>query len=64
MNHYIFPPSNLEFNVTINEPIHTRTNTSANSGPPSLELGFLSAVPCKTVAIKVHSSKGPQRSPI
>lgn len=48
---YIFPPSNLEFNVTTIEPIQTITNTSANSGPPSFEF-VVSAEPCN-ILIKV-----------
>lgn len=43
---YMLPPKSLEFNVTIMDPIHTITNTSANSGPPSLELSAVSDDPC------------------
>ena len=56
----MFPPSSFEFNVTIIAPIHTMTNTSANSGPPS---SLAVDDPCRTVAINVHSINGPQRSP-
>lgn len=58
----MFPPNNLEFSVTIIEPIHTMTNTSANSGPPSLELSAV-LEPCKIMAMSVHKKRGPQRSP-
>lgn len=54
------PPKSLEFKVTIAAPIQTITNTWANSGPPSY---CESDEPCKIVAIKVHKTKGPQRSP-
>lgn len=57
---YIFPPNSFEFNVTIIAPIHTITNTCANSGPPSCPV---SEEPCNIVAINVHSIKGPHRSP-
>lgn len=43
---YIFPPNSFEFNVTTIDPIHTITNTSANSGPPSFELSAASVEPC------------------
>lgn len=78
-------PNNLLFKVTIMDPIHTITKTSANSGPPSFEFAF-SVDPCKIlkikylyhlnqfpfscnclkdtyIAMKVHKTKGPQRSP-
>lgn len=48
---YIFPPNNFEFMVTIIDPIQTITNTSANSGPPSLEFAS-SADPCKILQKK------------
>lgn len=57
---YILPPSSFEFSVTIAAPIHTITNTCANSGPPSY---MLSAEPCSIVAIKVQSTSGPHKSP-
>lgn len=60
----MFPPSNFEFIVTTAAPIHTSTNTSANSGPPSFELSALSVDPCRIVAMKVHSNNGPHKSPV
>lgn len=41
----MLPPKSFEFNVTTIEPIHTITNTWANSGPPSLEL--FAESPCR-----------------
>lgn len=57
---YIFPPSSFEFSVTIIAPIHTITNTCANSGPPSY---CVSDVPCNIVAMNVHRINGPHKSP-
>lgn len=59
----MLPPNNFEFNVTIIAPIHTITNTSANSGPPSYCLS-VDSEPCKIVAINVHRTNGPHRSPV
>lgn len=56
----MLPPSNLEFKVTIAEPIQTITNTWANSGPPSAKSEL--EEPCKMVAMKVQRISGPQRS--
>lgn len=60
---YIFPPNSLELIVTIAAPIHTSTNTSANSGPPSLVLSARSVEPWSMVAMSVQSNNGPHRSP-
>lgn len=57
---YIFPPRSFELRVTIIAPIHTITNTCANSGPPSFTL---SDEPWSIVAINVHKINGPHKSP-
>ena len=51
----MLPPNNLLFKVTIMDPIHTMTNTSANSGPPSFESAD-SAEPCKILKRKKLNS--------
>lgn len=58
---YMLPPRSLELSVTTADPIHTITNTSANCGPPSLMRS--SELPWRTIAMNVHRSKGPHRSP-
>lgn len=57
---YMLPPNSFEFKVTMAAPIHTITNTWANSGPPSY---CPAEEPCNIVAMNVHSTSGPHRSP-
>ena len=65
------PPRSLVLSVTTAEPTQTMTNTSANSGPPSLASWPAlvdgvspSGEPCSITASMVHRISGPHRSPV